>query len=71
MTDPTALVVALAVWCASGMIGAACGSSRGRGAAGFMLGLFLGPLGWVVALLLPSAYVGGPRRGPYIRRRRR
>ena len=60
MNDPTTLIAALTIWAVFGLIGAACGSGRRRAGAGFMLGLFLGPLGWVVALLLPSGYT--PRR---------
>jgi hypothetical protein len=38
-----------------GGLGYACGAGRGRGGAGFMLGIFLGPLGWLLALFLPAA----------------
>jgi hypothetical protein len=36
------------------MLGAALGSSKGNGTAGFLLGLFLGPLGLILVLLLPE-----------------
>ncbi len=34
-------------------VGYELGAARGRGRAGFMLGLLLGPLGWCLALFLP------------------
>jgi hypothetical protein len=38
-----------------GGVGALIGSSKGRGPLGFVLGLVLGPIGWVImALLAPS-----------------
>jgi hypothetical protein len=37
-----------------GFLGAWFGGQRNRAAEGFMLGLFLGPFGWLLALLLPS-----------------
>lgn len=41
-----------AIFCA--VLGAALGSSKGRGAAGFFLGFLFGPIGIAIALLLPS-----------------
>jgi hypothetical protein len=37
----------------SGVIGAFLGGSVNKGTAGFWLGLFLGPIGWIIVLLLP------------------
>lgn len=37
----------------SGGIGAAIGSSKNRTGLGFVLGLLLGCLGWIIVLLLP------------------
>jgi uncharacterized membrane protein YeaQ/YmgE (transglycosylase-associated protein family) len=40
----------------SGAIGAAIGSRRGRVGGGFLLGMFLGIVGWIiVALMSPTA----------------
>lgn len=63
--DPTLgiVAVALAVAFLFAVIGAACGASRGRTGAGAVLGLFLGPLGWLLALFLPA-----PPRRHYSRR---
>lgn len=36
-----------------GGIGYACGSTKGRGPLGFLLGVLLGPIGWIIVLLLP------------------
>jgi hypothetical protein len=48
----------LRVWLVVGLICALVGMglavSRGRGAAGFFLGFFFGPFGWLLALLLPE-----------------
>jgi len=54
--SPGAVVLILILLAAvvSGGIGYACGAGRDRGAAGFILGLWLGPLGWIIALLLPA-----------------
>lgn len=60
-----AMACGLALWLFSGLVGAAAGASRGRRRAGFLLGLLLGPLGWLLALFLP-----GPAYRPSGRRRR-
>ena len=39
-------------WCVSAVIGYLIGNSFGRGGSGLGLGLLLGPLGWLVVLLL-------------------
>ena len=44
-----------------GLVGALCGDHRGRRIAGFWLGIFLGPVGWVAILL------GTDRRCPHCR----
>lgn len=50
----------IAVWLAAtvvvgGGVGAAIGSTKGRGGAGFALGMFLGFIGWIIiAVLEPS-----------------
>ena len=37
-----------------GLIGSAIGKTKARAADGFALGFLLGPLGWILVLLLPS-----------------
>ena len=37
----------------TGAVGAVLGSIVGKGGAGFWLGAFLGPLGWIIVFLLP------------------
>lgn len=38
----------------SGAIGGAIGTAKYNGIAGFFLGAFLGPIGWIIVLLLPA-----------------
>lgn len=40
----------------SALIGGLIGNRRERGLAGAFLGFFLGPLGWIIALLLDYKY---------------
>ena len=55
MTEQQALaLLGLVAYIVLAIIGYAAGASRGRGKAGCLLALFLGPVGWVIALLLPS-----------------
>jgi hypothetical protein len=47
------LAVVLFLWVGvGGGIGAAIGSSKGKGGLGFVLGLFLGFIGWIIAAFL-------------------
>jgi hypothetical protein len=46
------------IWIASALIGGLIGNRKKQVASGVIWGLLLGPLGWVVVLLLPSR---GPR----------
>jgi hypothetical protein len=50
-------ILSLLLWLTSLFIGAALGARRGHTIAGAALGL-LGPIGWVIAAILPEA---GPR----------
>ena len=45
----------------SGVIGAFLGGSVNKGTAGFWLGFFLGPIGWIVVLLLPRETSNSPQ----------
>ena len=45
----------------SGVIGVFLGSSVNRGGAGFFLGFFLGPIGWIIVLLLPRETSNSPQ----------
>ena len=38
----------------SGLIGLAIGSGKGRGAAGFWLGFFLGAIGWIIVAVMQA-----------------
>jgi len=42
------------VWLVLGLIGGAIGSRKGRTGAGFLFGILLGPIGWIVILLGPD-----------------
>ncbi len=47
------LVILLFVCTVDGIIGAALGRTAKKGETGFYLGFFLGPIGWIIVLLLP------------------
>ena len=49
--------LALSAW-----LGYWIGSQRGRGGAGALLGLCLGPLGWLIAAVLPTTAALEARR---------
>lgn len=51
MTAELALLLALG-WLVGGLVGLALLHSSGRGAIGFLLGAFLGPIGWIVAAIM-------------------
>lgn len=51
------LVTAFSSFVLMGFVGALLGGTRDRDIAGFFLGGFFGPIGWLIALLLP--YGGG------------
>lgn len=43
------------MWGLTVVLGASIGHQRGQGFAGAILGLFLGPLGWLIAAFLPRS----------------
>jgi hypothetical protein len=43
-----------------GSVGAGLGSFKGRALFGFFLGAFIGPIGWIIVLLLPDARQRNP-----------
>ena len=45
----------------SGLVGMFLGDSVNKGGAGFWLGLFLGPIGWIIVLLLPRETSNSPQ----------
>ena len=45
----------------SGLIGMFLGGSVNKGMAGFWLGFFLGPIGWIIVLLLPREASNSPQ----------
>ena len=45
--------VVLALWIIFAVVGAFLGSMVDKGGTGFLLGLLLGPIGWIIVLLLP------------------
>jgi hypothetical protein len=49
------VLLAAGFWVLSAIVARSFASDRGRGKAGFFLGLVYGPLGVIMALLLPSA----------------
>lgn len=45
----------LVIWIVMGFIGMAIGSSKGRGGFGFLMGLLLGFIGWIIVAVMPEA----------------
>ena len=51
-----ALGAAILFWAVlMGLVGYLLGNTRGRGGEGALFGILLGPLGWIIVLLLPSS----------------
>lgn len=48
------LPFAFVLWCIMAAIGFFLGSTKGRSSEGLLLGLLLGPFGWIIVLLLPE-----------------
>jgi hypothetical protein len=58
--NPAAIALGAVI---SGIVGAMIGSSKGKSSAGFLLGLFLGPIGWIIAAVMtPSPEVEAAHR---------
>ena len=61
LTDFQRLLIWLgAILLCLGTVGAGLGSFKGRAAFGFALGALLGPIGWLIVLLLPDAREKNP-----------
>ena len=58
------VIIGVAAICA--LLGAAIGSNRGQGAAGFWLGLFLGPLGLLLCLTMKTTPAAAAARAEAI-----
>lgn len=54
MSDADLVLVFLGSWAVSGIVGAAIMSKQNRAGTGCLLGLILGPVGWLIALLIPA-----------------
>lgn len=57
---PLAIILYVLVF---GLIGAALGQKKGRPFAGFLFGVLIGPIGWVIVLLGPEG--GAMSKCPY------
>jgi hypothetical protein len=49
----------------SGLVGLGLGGIVGKGGAGLLLGLFLGPIGWIIVFLLPRDSEASPSTSGY------
>ena len=59
----TIVIAGLIVWLICGLIGAALAKEKGREQEGLILGFLFGPIGIVIALLLPARTVGRRNTG--------
>lgn len=57
----------LAVGAVFGVIGALVAGTKGNGGAGFLLGFLLGPIGILIAMLIPASEKKAAWRCPYCR----
>src|ERR1700720_4348696 len=48
-----------------GLVGMAIGQRKGRPFAGFLFGVLIGPIGWIVVLVGPDAKASQMRKCPY------
>ena len=64
MSEQDGLIIFVALACVvlNLFIGYCCGVGRGRGGAGILLAFMFGPVGWVIALLLPPNILMRRRR---------
>lgn len=61
------IFVLLAAGVIFGIIGALAASTKGNASAGFLFGFLLGPLGIVIAMLIPASAQAAAFRCPYCR----
>ena len=61
---PVEVLIFMVVGLFFGGIGHLIGKPKGRGVAGFWLGLLLGCVGWVIAAILPAKAGGTPTTAP-------
>jgi hypothetical protein len=52
--------IGIVLWLCFGIVGAMIGSRKGSGCAGFALGIILGPIGLLIALVMKGKRVNCP-----------
>ncbi len=63
--EPIALLIVLAGWLAIGALGGYIGAARGHRGLGWALGLLLGPIGCIIAAILPQRAGARPGKPSY------
>ena len=56
--DDEILFIALVSLGIGGVVGTLIGNTVNRPGGGFLFGFFLGPIGWIIVLLLPREKIG-------------
>lgn len=64
------LIILLIAAFIMGFIGYHIGKTKGRGSLGVVLGLILGPIGWIIVLLMPAVSKGDDALSPEFLARR-